>query len=80
MMSEKKKKCRGGWLGYCPFSEFESQYNKVYCDTGTKGRTWPGATRPVKGHDKADLSGGRAAARSRMAWPLGCVAIQSFVS
>ena len=23
MMSEKKK-CRGGWLGYCPFSEFES--------------------------------------------------------
>ena len=34
-MKRKKKNCKGDWLAYCPFfSKCESQYNKLYCDTG----------------------------------------------
>ena len=35
---KKKKRCSGAGMGYCPFffffSKFESQYIKLYCNTG----------------------------------------------
>ena len=33
-------------MGYCPFSFcVGSRYNKLYCDTGAQGHSWPGRTR-----------------------------------
>ena len=38
-MNGKKKVrgCREGWVGYCPFSSFESRYSRLYHDTGQLG-------------------------------------------
>ena len=77
-------------MGYCPFSIFGSRYNVLYRDRHDLGAP-RGATRSSghvvachdtarMGHDKADLAQGRAAARTRGAWLVGCVTIQSFVS
>ena len=53
-MRKKKRFCRGDWLGYCPFffSKCESQYSKLYCDTGLDRQglgDGPGRARARKG-------------------------------
>ena len=39
----KKKGVSGAGMGYCPFSQLESRYNALYCDTAG-----------ARGHDTAE--------------------------
>ena len=61
-MSEKKKKqCRGGWLGYCPFSFCAgSRYNKLYHDTSAQGPVAVGhdttSSPATQHHDMANMA------------------------
>ena len=59
----------GGWPGPATGTQY-----------GRAGAQQDAATRPGEAYDMADRVQGRVAARARLAWLVGCVAIQSIVS
>ena len=50
-MKKKKTNVAGSRLGYCPFYELESRYNKLYCDTGAQGCAAGATIRPTAPRD-----------------------------
>ena len=53
-MKKKIRNVAGSKLGYCPFSELESRYSKLYCDTSAQGRTVGATIQPAMHHETAE--------------------------